>query len=123
MEFKEFYKWFNKQSVLLKVILLVIPFVGWVVELLVRGTRMLDKKRYGQHRRIHLVRRRRLGLGLRSHRPRLYGVLRPSDLGGRLNTKKGLLRNAYLTAPFIIIHNVRPGEHIERRAPISPRTS
>ena len=44
MEFKEFYKWFNKQSVLLKVILLVIPFVGWVVELLVRGTRMLDKK-------------------------------------------------------------------------------
>ena len=44
MEWKEFYKWFNKQSILLKVILLVIPFVGWVVELLVRGTRMIDKK-------------------------------------------------------------------------------
>lgn len=44
MDWKEFYKWFNKQSVLLKVILLIIPFVGWVVELLVRGTRMIDKK-------------------------------------------------------------------------------
>ena len=44
MEIKQFYKWFNNQSVILKVILLVIPFVGWVVELLIRGTRMLDKK-------------------------------------------------------------------------------
>lgn len=44
MEIKQFYKWFNKQSVILKVILLVIPFVGWVVELLIRGTRMIDKK-------------------------------------------------------------------------------
>lgn len=44
MDIKQFYKWFNKQSVLLKVILLIIPFVGWVVELLVRGTRMIDKK-------------------------------------------------------------------------------
>lgn len=44
MDIKQFYKWFNQQSVLLKVILLIIPFVGWVVELLVRGTRMIDKK-------------------------------------------------------------------------------
>lgn len=44
MDIKKFYQWFNKQSVLLKVILLIIPFVGWVVELLVRGTKALDKK-------------------------------------------------------------------------------
>ncbi len=31
-----FDKWFNKQSTLVKVLLLVIPFVSWVVELLVR---------------------------------------------------------------------------------------
>ena len=28
--------WFNKQSRLVQVILLIIPFVGWIVELLVR---------------------------------------------------------------------------------------
>lgn len=44
MDIKTFYKWFNSQSVLLKVILLVIPFVGWVIELLVRGSRAYDKK-------------------------------------------------------------------------------
>ena len=44
MDIKQFYKWFNSQSTLLKVILLVIPFVGWVVELLIRGTRMIDKQ-------------------------------------------------------------------------------
>ncbi len=44
MELKTFYKWFNSQSVLLKVILLIIPFVGWVIELLVRGSRAADKK-------------------------------------------------------------------------------
>ena len=44
MDIKTFYKWFNSQSTLLKVILLVIPFVGWVVELLVRGSRAYDKK-------------------------------------------------------------------------------
>lgn len=31
-----FDKWFYKQSKLLQVILLIIPFVGWLVELLVR---------------------------------------------------------------------------------------
>lgn len=36
--------WFNKQSTLLKVILLIIPFVGWIVELLVRLSVALNKK-------------------------------------------------------------------------------
>ena len=31
-----FDKWFNKQSVLVKAILLLLPFVGWVCECLVR---------------------------------------------------------------------------------------
>jgi len=31
-----FDKWFNKQSTLLKVILLILPVVGWIVECLVR---------------------------------------------------------------------------------------
>lgn len=31
-----FDKWFEQQSLLVKVILLVLPFVGWVVEILVR---------------------------------------------------------------------------------------
>lgn len=39
-----FDKWFNKQSTLLKVILLIIPFVGWIVELLVRLSVMLRKQ-------------------------------------------------------------------------------
>lgn len=39
-----FDKWFNSQSTLLKVILLIIPFVGWVVELLVRLSVALRKK-------------------------------------------------------------------------------
>lgn len=39
-----FDKWFNKQSTLLKVILLILPFVGWVVELLVRLSVMLRTK-------------------------------------------------------------------------------
>ena len=39
-----FDKWFNKQSTLLKVILLLIPFVGWIVELLIRLSVMLRKK-------------------------------------------------------------------------------
>lgn len=39
-----FDKWFNKQDRLLQVILLIIPFVGWVVELLVRLSVMLRKK-------------------------------------------------------------------------------
>ena len=40
----QFDKWFNKKSVLLKVILLLIPFVGWVVECLVRLSVMLRTK-------------------------------------------------------------------------------
>jgi len=39
-----FDKWFNSQSTLLKVILLILPFVGWIVELLVRLSVMLTKK-------------------------------------------------------------------------------
>lgn len=39
-----FDKWFNSQSTLLKVILLIIPFVGWVVELLIRLSVALRKK-------------------------------------------------------------------------------
>ncbi|MGN0824293.1 MAG: hypothetical protein ACI4MB_04410 [Candidatus Coproplasma sp.] len=39
-----FDKWFNSQSRLLQVILLIIPFVGWIVELLVRLSVMLRKK-------------------------------------------------------------------------------
>lgn len=41
---KDFCKWFNSQSLLVKVILLVIPFVGWVIELLVRLSKYLEKK-------------------------------------------------------------------------------
>lgn len=39
-----FDKWFNEQSRLLQVILLLIPFVGWLVELLVRLSVALNKK-------------------------------------------------------------------------------
>ena len=40
----QFDKWFNKQSVLLKVILLIIPVVGWIVECLIRLSVMLRTK-------------------------------------------------------------------------------
>ncbi len=40
----QFDKWFNKQSTLLKVILLLIPFVGWIVEVLIRLSVMLRTK-------------------------------------------------------------------------------
>lgn len=40
----EFDQWFNKQSTLIKVILLIIPFVGWIVELLVRASVAFNKK-------------------------------------------------------------------------------
>ena len=40
----DFDKWFNSQSRLLQVILLIIPFVGWIVELLVRLSVMLRTK-------------------------------------------------------------------------------
>ena len=39
-----FDKWFNSQSRLVQVILLIIPFVGWIVELLVRLSIMLRTK-------------------------------------------------------------------------------
>ena len=39
-----FDKWFNSQSTLIKAILLLIPFVGWVVECLVRLSVMLRTK-------------------------------------------------------------------------------
>ena len=40
----QFDKWFNSQSTLLKVILLILPLVGWVVEVLVRLSVMLRTK-------------------------------------------------------------------------------
>ncbi len=39
----EFDTWFNKQDRLVKIILLIIPFVGWVVEILVRLSALLRK--------------------------------------------------------------------------------
>lgn len=39
-----FDKWFNSQSTLLKVILLILPLVGWIVELLVRLSVALRQK-------------------------------------------------------------------------------
>ena len=39
-----FDKWFEEQSLLIKVILLIIPFVGWVIEFLVRLSAFLKKK-------------------------------------------------------------------------------
>ncbi|MBE7088743.1 MAG: hypothetical protein E7370_04430 [Clostridiales bacterium] len=39
-----FDKWFNSQSTLIKVILLILPFIGWIVELLVRLSVMLKTK-------------------------------------------------------------------------------
>ena len=44
MELKTFDKWFNSQSTLVKAILLLLPFVGWVCELLVRLAVMLRTK-------------------------------------------------------------------------------
>ena len=38
-----FDKWFDKQSLLVKAILLIIPFVGWAVEVLVRLSAFLRK--------------------------------------------------------------------------------
>ena len=41
----EFDRWFNQQSVLIKVLLLIIPVVGWVVEFLVRLSVFLRTKK------------------------------------------------------------------------------
>ena len=38
-----FDKWFYKQDKLLQVILLIIPFVGWIMELLIRLSVMIRK--------------------------------------------------------------------------------
>ena len=40
----QFDKWFNKQSVLVKAILLLLPVVGWIVEVLVRASVALRTK-------------------------------------------------------------------------------
>lgn len=39
----KFDKWFEEQSLLIKVILLIIPFVGWVIEILVRVSAFIRK--------------------------------------------------------------------------------
>lgn len=39
-----FDKWFNKQSRIVQVLLLIIPLVGWVVECLVRLSVAVNKK-------------------------------------------------------------------------------
>ncbi len=39
-----FDKWFNSQSRLIQIILLLIPFVGWITELLVRLSVAMRKK-------------------------------------------------------------------------------
>jgi len=39
-----FDKWFNKQSRLVQILLLLIPFVNWIVELLVRWSVALRTK-------------------------------------------------------------------------------
>lgn len=38
------YKEFNKLSRLVQLILLLIPFVGWITEIVVRWSKFLDKK-------------------------------------------------------------------------------
>lgn len=40
-----FDKWFNSQSTLVKVILIILPLVGWIVELLVRLSVMLKTQK------------------------------------------------------------------------------
>ncbi len=46
----KFDKWFNSQSTLIKAILMLIPFVNWICELLIRGSVMLRTKSI-----IHIV--------------------------------------------------------------------
>lgn len=40
----EFDVWFHKQDKLIQVILLIIPFVGWIVEMLVRWSAWLKNR-------------------------------------------------------------------------------
>ncbi len=49
-----FDKWFAKQNLLIKIILLIIPVVNWVVELLVRWSAFL-RKSSGVHLVMALV--------------------------------------------------------------------
>ena len=32
----EFDKWYDEQSLLLKILLIILPFIGWVMEILIR---------------------------------------------------------------------------------------
>ena len=45
-------KWFNSQSRLVQIILLLIPFVNWVVELVVRWSAFLEGKK---DKTLHLI--------------------------------------------------------------------
>lgn len=40
----EFDKWFEEQSLLLKIILIILPFVGWVMEILIRISAYIRSK-------------------------------------------------------------------------------
>jgi hypothetical protein len=44
MDWRNFDKWFNSQSTLIKAILLLLPVVGWVCEILIRLDVMLRTK-------------------------------------------------------------------------------
>lgn len=44
MDWRNFDKWFNSQSTLVKAILLLLPVVGWVCEILIRLDVMLRTK-------------------------------------------------------------------------------
>lgn len=44
MDLKTFDKWFHSQTTLVKAVLLLLPFVGWICELLVRLAVMLRTK-------------------------------------------------------------------------------
>ena len=46
-ELNKFKAWFNKQSRLIQIILLLIPICGWVCELLIRWGNFLNKKEDG----------------------------------------------------------------------------
>lgn len=39
------YKWFNKQNRLVQILLLLIPFVNWIVEVLVRWSSVIGAKK------------------------------------------------------------------------------
>lgn len=45
-------RWFNSQSRLVQIILLLIPFVNWIVELIVRWSTFAAVKK---HKVLHLV--------------------------------------------------------------------